>query len=88
MGGMKCALNIAKKQSEFDYDLFFRSFADQYKSLTTKSNEVDAVKTDPHPLQYLRINVTIQQFEEFYETYDVKPGDNMYLTPENRIAIW
>lgn len=88
MGGMKCALNIAKKQGSFDYDLFFRSFASLYKCLTTKSNEVDCVNSDPHPLQFLRINVTVQQFDEFYETYDVKPGDNMYLAPEDRIAIW
>ena len=30
----------------------------------------------------------VQQFEEFYETYGVKEGDNMYLAPEDRLILW
>ena len=41
-----------------------------------------------HPLYYLRINATCQQFDEFFETYDIKEGDLMYLAPEDRISIW
>ena len=33
-------------------------------------------------------NKRVQQFEEFYETYDVKEGDAMYLAPEDRLVIW
>ena len=43
---------------------------------------------DEHPRDYLRTNVPVQQFEEFYETYDVREGDNMYLAPEDRLLIW
>jgi len=32
--------------------------------------------------------VTVQQMQEFYDTYDVKEGDGMYLAPEDRISIW
>ena len=39
-------------------------------------------------LNYLRTNVAVQQFDEFYETYDVKPGDTMYLAPPQRVAVW
>ena len=28
------------------------------------------------------------QFDEFYETYGIQPGDGMYLAPEDRIAVW
>ena len=31
---------------------------------------------------------TLQQFDEFLETYDIKEGDGMYLAPEDRIAVW
>ena len=27
-------------------------------------------------------------FEKFYETYDVKEGDGMYLAPEARVVLW
>ena len=30
----------------------------------------------------------MQQFDEFYETYDIKEGDGMYIAPEKRIAVW
>ena len=43
---------------------------------------------DEHPLNYLRINVGLQQFDEFIETYDINPGDGMYLAPEYRICVW
>jgi putative endopeptidase len=45
-------------------------------------------KTDEHPLGYLRSNVTVMQFDEFQTCYDVKPGDGMYLAPEDRICVW
>ena len=28
------------------------------------------------------------QFDEFYETYGIQPGDGMYLAPEDRITVW
>ena len=45
-------------------------------------------ETDPHPLDFLRVNVLVQQFDEFYETYGVVEGDGMYLDPEKRIKVW
>ena len=48
----------------------------------------NAVLTDTHPLHYLRGNVTVQQFDEFLETYGIREGDGMYLAPEDRIAVW
>ena len=44
--------------------------------------------SDNHPLAMLRVNVVVQQFEEFYDTYGVKPGDGMYLEPDKRICVW
>ena len=88
MGGMKCMLAIAANDPDFDYDLFFRSYAAIWRMQCSKEYELQLAKTDVHPLAYLRINVTLQQFEEFYETYDIQPGDGMYLAPEERIAVW
>ncbi|MBR2527083.1 MAG: hypothetical protein IKE58_01225 [Blautia sp.] len=39
-------------------------------------------------MDHLRINVGVAQFPEFQETYDIRPGDGMYVAPEDRIAIW
>ena len=34
------------------------------------------------------LNLTINPSYEFNETYDIKPGDKMYLAPEKRILVW
>lgn len=86
--GVKAALMIAKDHKNFDYDLFFRTYASCWRTLDTKDAQMDLIKTDVHPLKFLRINYTLIQFDEFYETYGIKPGDGMYKDPANRILIW
>ena len=54
----------------------------------TKENQTNAVKNDPHPFEFIRVNYTMMQFDEFYETYGIKPGDGMYMDPSERILIW
>ena len=43
---------------------------------------------DVHPMNYLRVNATLQQYDEFLNFYGITEGDNMYLAPEDRVAIW
>lgn len=87
MGGMKCMLGIAKERENFDYDLFFTSYAQLWASKSTFVYETMLIG-DEHPLDCFRVNVTLQQFDEFMETYDIQPGDGMYLSPEKRILVW
>ena len=53
-----------------------------------RSDEINKIKTDVHPLAYLRTNVTVMQFDEFQKQFDIRPGDGMYLPPEERICVW
>ena len=86
--GVRACLMIAKDYEDFDYDLFFRSYSALWRNLNTKSSEMDAIRSDVHPLHYLRINYTLMQFDEFDETYGIGPGDGMYLAPDQRVIIW
>ena len=88
MASMKCMLAIAAETEGFDYDAFFRQYATVWRTKMLRSALTVTLATDPHPLGCLRTNVTVQQFEEFYETYGVKPGDGMYLAPEERVSVW
>ena len=87
LGGMSICLKIAEKEESFDYDLFFRAHSLLWLKQTTLIGEQSAIY-DEHPLSHLRINTTVQQFDEFCETYSVEEGDLMYLAPEDRILIW
>lgn len=81
-------LEIAKGIEDFDYEMFFEAYANNWKMACTEESLENAVHTDEHPLNYLRVNAIVQQFEEFYDAYDVKEGDGMYLAPEKRLAVW
>ena len=88
MGSVACILHIAKSKENFDYDAFFKSVANTWKALAYPEVMESQIQTDPHPLDYLRVNAVLQQFDEFYETYGIEEGDGMYLAPEDRVAIW
>lgn len=87
MGGMKFALRMAAQQPDFDYDAFFRAYAEMWRCHRTYVTEAMYI-SDSHPTGMLRTNVTLMQFDEFENTYDIQPGDGMYLAPENRITVW
>ena len=88
MGGLRATLQLAEKDADFDYDLYFRSYANVWKVNMSQEAEKNYFQYDEHPLSFYRINVGLQQFDEFYETYGIKEGDGMYLAPEKRIRVW
>lgn len=87
MGGLHVMLRLASKIENFDYDLFFKSYASLWKE-EYDSYTMQAMYQDSHPFAYLRVNVTVAQFEEFYQTYNIKAGDRMFIPKSERVAIW
>ncbi|KQQ86526.1 M13 family metallopeptidase [Massilia sp. Leaf139] len=49
---------------------------------------ISQVKSDPHSPSEFRVNGSMRNHPGFYEVYDVKPGDKMYLKPEERVIFW
>ena len=66
MGGMKCMLRIAAGKTDFDYDVFFRSYAGLWM-IKDSLQMAYARLNDNHPMGYLRTNCTLQQFDEFLD---------------------
>lgn len=87
MSGLKVVLKLAEKDPDFDYDKFFRSVADMWLTKNTLQR-VYMMINDVHPMGYLRINCTLQQFDKFLDFYGITKGDGMYLAPEDRVIIW
>ena len=46
------------------------------------------LSTDVHAPVVLRANMQPRNFKEWYEAFDVKETDKMYIAPEKRIVIW
>ena len=49
---------------------------------------IKEIVTDPHSPAEYRVNGTVRNVPEFYSAFGVKPGDKMYLPPEQRVKIW
>ncbi|THD81820.1 MAG: peptidase M13 [Phenylobacterium sp.] len=43
---------------------------------------------DPHSPARFRVNGTIRNIDGWYAAFDVKPGDKLYVAPEDRVRIW
>ncbi|MEK4424577.1 M13-type metalloendopeptidase [Solibacillus sp. FSL K6-1523] len=88
LGGMAASLQIVSKMSNPDYKAYFDRNAEIWKSTTTKEVAAFLSKNDVHSANKIRVNRTIVNFPQFYETYGIKPGDGMYVAPEGRVSLW
>ena len=57
----------------------------------TKARDEEAIRrlaVDPHSPPEFRCNGVVRNLDSFHEAFDVKPGDALYLDPEQRVRIW
>ncbi|MGA9873021.1 MAG: M13 family metallopeptidase [Rhodococcus sp. (in: high G+C Gram-positive bacteria)] len=57
----------------------------------TKARDEEAIRrlaVDPHSPPEFRCNGVVRNLDSFHEAFDVKPGDALYLEPEERVKIW
>ena len=59
-----------------------------WKSKAREETILNRLKTDSHSPPQYRINGPLRNLNEWYKAFDVKPGDKLYLPPEQRVRIW
>jgi len=67
---------------------FFYGFAQAFRGKARDAVLLTQIKSDPHSPDEFRVNGTVRNHPAFYATFAVKPGDPMYLPPEQRVSIW
>jgi putative endopeptidase len=67
---------------------FFISWATVWRTKMRDEAIKSQVKTDPHTPGMYRAYVPIQNVDAFYQAFDIKPGDAIYVAPEKRVKIW
>jgi putative endopeptidase len=67
---------------------FFMSWATVWRTKMRDESIKTLVKTDPHSPGMYRAYVPLQNLDSFYEAFNIKPGDGMYVAPEKRVKIW
>ncbi|MEM7081529.1 MAG: M13 family metallopeptidase, partial [Pseudomonadota bacterium] len=66
----------------------FLGYAQAWLSKSREEAMRQRVGTDPHSPPQFRVNGVVRNVPEFYEAFDVKPTDALYLPPEDRVKIW
>ena len=67
---------------------FFLAYGQIWKGKYRDDAMRSQIKNGPHsPVEY-RANGIVRNFDAWYEAFDVKPGDTLYLPPEKRVKIW
>lgn len=67
---------------------FFISWGTIWRSKMRDEAIKNQVKTDPHTPGMYRAYVPLQNVESFYQAFDIKEGDKLYVKPEDRVKIW
>ncbi|SIQ80082.1 endothelin-converting enzyme Metallo peptidase. MEROPS family M13 [Shewanella morhuae] len=67
---------------------FFIGFTQIWRAKAKEEAMRNRVATDPHSPAEFRALGALSNMPEFYSTYEVKPGDAMYIAPEKRVKIW
>ena len=67
---------------------FFLAFGQIWKGKYRDEALLNLIKTNPHSPGQYRANGPVRNFDAWYAAFDVKPGDALYLPPEQRVRIW
>jgi len=67
---------------------FFISYAQHYRNKWSEELQRLVMESDPHSPDFARVNGVLRNFDPWYKAFNIKPGDKMYLPPEQRVHIW
>jgi predicted metalloendopeptidase len=67
---------------------FFIGWGQIWKRKYREDELIKRLKTDPHSPTEYRCNGILRNMPAFAQAFDVKPGDPMYLPPEQQVRIW
>ncbi|WP_182354229.1 M13 family metallopeptidase [Flaviflexus huanghaiensis] len=66
----------------------FYSYARIWRSKSRDEMAIVLLSVDPHSPAEFRCNGVVKNLTSFHEAFDVKEGDELYLPPSERVAIW
>ena len=67
---------------------FFLGFAQIWRGKTRDDALRQQMVSDPHSPEKARVDGVVPDVDAWYRAFDVKPGDKLYRTPEQRVRIW
>ena len=65
----------------------FLNYAHVWRSKRRKEQMLQLLTVDPHSPAEFRANI-VRNLDEFVDAFEVRPGDGLWLDPEDRVRIW
>lgn len=84
----KGEINMQKMDGFTPEQRFFVAFATVWAGNVRDQEILRLTKIDPHSLAKWRVDAALPHIDVFYDAFNVKPGDKMYLPQEKRALIW
>jgi len=90
LGGVSIVLEIAQKRNatKNDFKDLFKTYALSFAMQCTPIMQEYLLKEDVHSPSKNRVNAVLATFNKFYEIYNIKQTDTMYIPDDNRVSVW
>ena len=86
LSGMECIVTLAHTNE--DLEKIFESYAASYCRMSVDVVILSQLASDVHSPEVIRVNAILSTIDCFYDVYDVREGDGMYIAPGSRISRW
>jgi putative endopeptidase len=67
---------------------FFMAWAQGWQKKVREDASRMLLVTDVHSPARWRVDGTLRNIDAWFSAFDVKPGDKLYLKPEDRVRVW
>jgi len=67
---------------------FFIAYAGTWAGNIRPEQAITQTKTNEHSLNENRVNGILPHIDAWYDAFDIKPEDKMYVAPEKRVRLW
>jgi putative endopeptidase len=98
LGGIVLGIDAFKKTKQYKegkkingftpMQRFFLGYALSWLSHQRDEALANQILTDVHSPAFLRVNGPLSDIQEFYDAFNIKKGDKMWLDPDKRVKIW
>lgn len=87
---VSCITDIALEKQATNKELkqMYKSFATMWASKSTEEYQKLLLLQDVHAPAKYRVNATLSSIDTFYEIYNIRKKNKMYISTKDRIEVW
>ena len=87
-GGMAVTVDIMTRTEGASFEEYFKNWARVWCEKAKPEYLTLLLSVDVHGPSILRANIPPRNFKEWYQTFDVKETDKMFISEDKRLIIW